>query len=121
MSENGAKVELIKFMLMVQDMDRAVTFYQDVFGLEVKTQSSHWAELTFGETIIALHGGGSQERRQTGLSFQVQDIDAACRIVRSAGGTILREPEARPGEPIKLADVLDPEGNQIDLTEFVGE
>jgi len=121
MPKKIVQVELIKFLLVVEDMDRGLNFYRNVFGLEIASQSIHWSELRFGEVIIALHSGGSQERRKTGLSFQVGDIDAACQQVQQAGGKVLAEPESRPGEPIKLARALDPEGNEFDLTEFVGE
>lgn len=112
-------VELVKYMLMAEDMDRAVGFYRDVFGLTPKLTSPHWSELAFGDCIVALHGGGSGEWNETGLSFQVTDLDAACRAVASAGGRIVEEPTARPGEPIRLARAVDPEGNQIMLTERV--
>ena len=34
------KVETVKYMLMVQDMDRALSFYTGVIGLKVGYQSS---------------------------------------------------------------------------------
>ncbi len=60
------KIDRVTYMLMAQDMDRAVAFYLDVIGLEVRSQSPMWSELAFGDAIIALHGGGSGEFQKTG-------------------------------------------------------
>ena len=98
------QLETIKFMLMAQDMERGVAFYRDVFGLQPGFVSPHWSELSRGDAVVALHGGGDGSFTATGLSFQVKDLEAACREVAAAGGTIRKQPEARPGEPIKLAE-----------------
>lgn len=100
-----------KFLLSAQDMDRAIAFYRDVVGLEVRTHSPWWSELAFGTAIIALHGGGTGEFRATGLSFTVDDIGSACDAVVHAGGSVRSGPEDRGDEGIYLADLTDPEGN----------
>jgi predicted enzyme related to lactoylglutathione lyase len=113
-------VESVKYMLMAQDMDRAVRFYRDVIGLEVKFQSREWTELAFGNAIVALHGGGGGQYQKTGLSLQVRDIASACKEVEAGGGKIAMSPQNRPGEPIKLAEVMDTEGNAFSLTQYIG-
>ena len=113
------KVESVTYMLMAQDMDRAVAFYRDVIGLESKFSSPMWSELAFGDAIVALHGGGNDELRSTGLSFQVEDLDSAVREIERGGGRVTREPEDRSGEPIRLAEVVDTEGNAFALTQMV--
>ena len=113
------KVEGVTYMLMAQDMDRAVAFYRDVIGLEPRFSSPMWSELTFGGAIVAMHGGGSAELRSTGLSFQVENLSSAVREIERGGGRVTREPEDRPGEPIRLAEVVDTEGNAFALTEMV--
>ena len=112
------KVQGVTYMLMAQDMDRAVSFYRDLIGLGLRFSSPMWSELTFGDAIVALHGGGSGELRRTGLNFQVEDLDSAVREVERGGGRVTREPEDRPGEPIRLAEVIDTEGNAFGLTEM---
>ncbi len=110
------KVEAVKFMLWAQDMTRAVAFYRDVFGLVPKLETPYWSELACGDAIVALHGGGRGELNLTGLSFQVDDADEACRLAREAGATIRRKPEDRPQECIRLADLVDPEGNGFSVS-----
>lgn len=114
------KIVSVKFMLEAQNMTRAVRFYRDVLGLDVKFDSPEWTELTFGDAVVALHGGGSGAHHKTGLSVQVRDVRVACKDVEAGGGRVLAPPKARPGEPIELAEVVDTEGNVFSLTEYVG-
>lgn len=114
------KLEKVKYVLMAQDMERAVAFYVGTFGLKEGFVSPWWSELLFGDAIVALHGGGEGEQSLTNLSLQVDDAVAACAIIESAGGTIVEPPVQREGEPIKLGRFADPEGNLVMLTQYVG-
>ena len=114
------KLEKIKYLLLAQDMQRGLAFYSTVFGLTPTVQSDFWSEMTFGDTIVALHGGGDGARNSTDVSFQVDNIVVACRLIRESGGKIVSEPEQRPGEPIVLAVFADTEGNEAMLTQWVG-
>lgn len=105
------------FMVMAADMERAVRFYREAFGLKVRSTSPSWSELAFGDAVVALHGGGTAEPRDTGLGFEVDDIEGACRTVAAHGGLVVRAPEVRPGEGIKLATVADTEGNRLFLSQ----
>ncbi len=86
-------IQKVVFMLMAQDVDRASTFYTDVIGLEVGYRSPNWAELTHGDAVVALHGGGD--------------------------GKVVTGPLERPGEPIMLAHPADTEGNSFELAQKV--
>ena len=112
------KVEAVKYMLMAQDMDRAVRFWRSVVGLVVTTTSPNWSELAFGDATVALHGGGTGELNMTGLGLQVADVEAACREVKVGGGSVVSPPEDRPGEPIILATLADTEGNGFMLSQL---
>jgi len=114
------RIESVKCMLMAQDMDRAVGFWQGVMGLTVKLHTPHWSELAWGDAIVALHGGGTGEGHASGLGLQVADLDAACREVAEGGGRVLSGPEDRPGEGIRLASLVDTEGNAFALSQLVG-
>ena len=111
------KVQRVYFMLMVQDMDRAMGFYRDAIGLDPRMQSRNWSELGSENTVVALHSGSDGEYRLTGLGFGVDDVVAACQQVTSGGGRIIKPPEEREGEGIILARVADTEGNGISLTQ----
>lgn len=108
-------------MLMAQDMDRAVAFYRDTMGFAEGFVSPHWSELRFGDAILALHAGGDGSRTKTGLSLEYESVADAYAEALAAGATDIQPPEAREGEPIILASLADPEGNEIMLTQYVGE
>ncbi len=111
----------VKFVLMAQDMDRAVAFYRDTLGFEEAFSSPHWSELRHGDAILGIHGGGDGARVRTGLSLEFEDVAAAFTAALKGGAKAVMEPERREGEPIILAFVADTEGNEIGLTQFVGD
>jgi predicted enzyme related to lactoylglutathione lyase len=110
-------ITCVKYMLMVQDMKRALTFYRDALGLSVKFESDHWSELESNGAVVALHSGGSGQLTETGLSFEVDDIEAAVAAATAAGGTLADGPSVQEGEGITLADLVDPEGNGFMLSQ----
>ena len=114
------ELQQVTYMLKVQDMNRAVDFYRDVIGLTLKSHSPGWSELTFGDSTVALHSGGTGELAETGLIFQVAEIHSACQEVISGGGELLRGPEDHPGEPIMLAHLRDTESNGFSFNQFLG-
>lgn len=105
------------FMLMVQDMDRALAFWQQGVGLVLRFGSPYWSELDAAGSTVALHHGGDGRPTMTGLGVEVDDVHAACAAIRAAGGSVLREPETRPGEPIILAEARDTEGNGFSVAQ----
>ena len=106
------KTTSIYYMLTAQDMDRAVGFWRDVIGLGVRMESPEWSELTWGDAIVAFHGGATDtELKRSGLGFDVDDIEAACKEVEAAGGRILKPPFGGEAPGLTLADLADTEGN----------
>lgn len=114
------KPQAVKYMLMAQDMDRAVSFYRDVMGFDESFSSPHWSELRFGDAILALHGGGDGSRNVTGLSLQFEKVREAFDRAIKSGATAIKLPEREEGEPVILSYLADPEGNVIMLTQYVG-
>ncbi|MFF0482132.1 VOC family protein [Streptomyces sp. NPDC004435] len=91
-------------------------FYRTVFGYEVEPVGS--ADLDYatlhvqGRPVASLHGVGEDLPRDRGphwmTYFEVEDVDAAAKLVTELGGRVLRPPrEATAG---RLALVADPEG-----------
>lgn len=97
----------------VADVGAAVTFYADAFGLtELFTDGDRYAALDAGGTKLAL--AGPEEDLTGGVaapSFKVDDVTAALERLTSAGGTVVREPEAGPHETRAVA--RDPWGNTL--------
>lgn len=112
--------EKVKFLLMAANMGRAVKFYRDVIGLGEIFVSDFWTELSFGDAIIALHGGHDGSRNPTGLSFQFEDIFEAADRIEAGGAKIIEPPRQREGEPILLGRFRDREGNEVYMTQHLG-
>lgn len=114
-------LEAVTYVVWVQDLARAVRFYEQVFGLQPTLRGPGQCDLEFNGSTVSLRGGGRPERRCTGLSFQVTNAAAVSERAHAAGGTILQKPFERPGEPILLGYLEDPEGNEIMITERVAQ
>ena len=113
------RIEAFKTILWAQDMDRAVAFWQAVAGLDVVLHTPYWSELRWGDATLALHGGGEGTYHASGVALTVGDVDAACAEVRAAGGTVRTEPVDKTEEGIRLADLVDPEGNGFQLSQRI--
>ena len=112
------KVTKTYFMLMAADVVRGASFYKSAFGLKPGGyESPEWTELVQNGTTVAFHHGGGSTERDTGLGFYVDDIQAACRAVATAGGKIVKPPEARTDEGIVLATAVDTEGNRFSIAQ----
>ena len=112
------KVTKTYFMLMAADVTRGASFYKKALGLKSGGyESPEWTEVVQDGTTVALHHGGGSAERDTGLGFYVDDIDVACKAVASAGGKILKAPEARNEEGITLATAVDTEGNRFTIAQ----
>ena len=63
--------------------------------------------------------GGNGDFNPAGLSVQASDIVSACAEIETGGDLIRKAPENRLGESITLAELADPEGNGLMISEYV--
>ena len=109
--------------LFVEDLQRARSFYQDVFGLQVIYEDESSAAFDFGNTIINLLDlpsardliePGVVASLMAGSRFQltiwVDDADAVCTALASRGVTLLNGPVNREWGK-RTASFTDPDGN----------
>jgi CreA protein len=108
----------------VSDMDRAVTFYEEVLGLRLRRRDgSNWAEFEAGPARFALHGAiEGRPLRPGGATavFRVADLDAARASLESRGAGF----EDHVGEVeglARFASFRDPDGNAIQIIEYSPE
>jgi predicted enzyme related to lactoylglutathione lyase len=106
--------------IFVSDLNRAIRFYGDGLGYEVKaTYGQCIAQLKTGSTTLILEQieGLHPEVPTTVLSFQTTDIRASMRSVVDAGGELVDlEPQRCPvGFVVKFRD---PSGVLHDLLQF---
>ena len=109
-------VERLKYVIWANDMDRALNFYETVFGGEIIKRSEVISEVVVAGVSIGIHGGGEGNVTWTGMTFQVADVVQGASEVKTAGGVLTREPQEEDGEPPHLAMCRDPEGNEFMLT-----
>ncbi|MDP9406433.1 MAG: VOC family protein [Actinomycetota bacterium] len=102
--------------LPVQDMDRAVGFYRDVLGLEVKMQSPQWSELDAGGLSVGLNGRETASGSGGGavISFQAHgDLAAEVEDLKSEGVTFTGGVSSYDWGSV--APFKDTEGNDLQL------
>ena len=102
----------IKF---VDDMDRAIAFYRDKLGLELKFQSPLWTEFATGETVLALHPA-SEENPAGGveLGFAADDLGEFYARRAELGIHFTREPKEMHG--VHIAQIRDVDGAHVSVS-----
>lgn len=118
-------MRLRRAIVFAKDLARMTEFYRDVLGLAAlpeRTQSG-WVELDAGGATLALHaiptsiaatidiGDPPRRRSETPIKLvlEVDDL-AATRAALVTRGAVVSEPTAWGS-----CDVLDPEGNVVQL------
>ena len=113
---------LSKIILYVRDMNKQVSFYRDLLGLEVKepvglTDYSDriWVEWETGECSLVFHLDIQKQlgKDRPKLVFKVADIQAAHQALTKQG-IKLSQINSRLGN-IQVADGCDPEGNPFSI------
>ena len=113
------------FEIAVTDLDRAVAFYQEVFGLELRRETVDGYEMAFfprdddrpgcsgalaqGVTYKPCHDGSL-------IYFDVEDIYLTLSRAKQQNGQVLYE-KTDLGEVGYVAEIEDSEGNRVGLTQ----
>ena len=104
----------------VSDMDRAKTFYCEVFDVPTLVESPGWTTLDLGGMELALHISSKSEIRerlipQAGLNVEVNSIEEVLPEIERLGGRLVEIREPKAGIPVRLASCEDSEGNGFEL------
>ena len=98
---------VIKF---VTDMNKAVKFYRDTLGLQLRFESPGWSEFATGETTLALHPASDKNPAgNVEFGFTVADVEAFYRDM-SAKGVLFSIPPRKQDFGGLLAQFVDSEG-----------
>ncbi len=97
----------------VADVEAAVRFYAETFGLATKfVDGDRYAALDGGGTTLALSGPAEDVTGGVhAASFKVPDVAAALAALTRSGGSVVREPVRGPHEVRAVA--RDPWGNTM--------
>ncbi|MFE0423969.1 VOC family protein [Streptomyces sp. NPDC058953] len=132
-------ITLSQCFIAVDDHDKALTFYRDALGLEVRGdvgfEGLRW--VTVGspaqpdveivlEPPVADPGASDADRKAMaellakgmlrGVIFRTADCDATFEKIRAAGGEVVQEPMDQP-YGVRDCAFRDPSGNMIRFTE----
>jgi predicted enzyme related to lactoylglutathione lyase len=111
---------VIHFELAADDPQRAIAFYEKVFGWKIERwggPADYWLVTTGPEGEPGINGGLQRRGSPTQSvinTIGVDDLDAAVARVIAAGGAVMEGKMAVPGVGY-LAYCLDTEGNPFGL------
>lgn len=123
-------MRILHTMLRVGDLDRSISFYQDVLGMRLLRRSDneqYQYTLAFmgyddmaNSTVLELTYNWGVESYDLGGAFghiaiEVDNVYTACEKIKSLGGVISREPGPVKGGTTEIAFVKDPDGYAIEL------
>lgn len=126
-------MELTQIRLLVSDFPAVYRFYRDVLGLkpQFEAEDGPYAKLSpdVGHAAIALQAraqmgavlgpsGAEPAGHRALVALRVDDLEAVHRELISRGARFTREP-APMGDRMRVAYLADPEGNLIELQEWL--
>ncbi len=112
----------VMHMLLVQDMERAIDFYQKTFDCGILQKSGFWTNLDCGHGKIALCSYGNKtERKETSLIIEVDDYQEVAERIKANGGQVLTITEPYEGAPVYNVIMIDTENNQVVASQMVGK
>ena len=132
--EARAEVTVMAVRLGASDVAALAKFYDSAFGLkEIDRVGNPPTEIImrFGATVAEAKKGSSPEflvQKREGVVndpmhhaiFRVSDIAASVAAARAAGAKVDRDVVTVPigGAPIKIAMLVDPQGNALEIMEL---
>jgi lactoylglutathione lyase len=127
-------VQLLHTMLRVGEMQRSISFYTEMLGMEL-LRTTDRPDQKYTLAFVAYGGGNANGGAELELTYNygtdaydlgsayghialgVDDVTATCARIRDAGGKISREPGPVKGGKTMIAFVEDPDGYKIELIE----
>jgi predicted enzyme related to lactoylglutathione lyase len=110
MSKRPRLVGLNHIALEIGDLDDALSFYGQIFEIELRGRMRGMAFIDMGDQFIALSEGRSQPPDQARhIGLVVDDREAVRAALQEAGAEIL------PGRGL---DFRDPWGNHVQVVEY---
>ena len=102
-------------ILFVADMDKAIAFYRETFGLKPKFATPFWSEFDTGATTLALHPASeANPPGRVQLGFATPDLPDVYENREAAGLTFTQAPVDEHG--VLLSRLLDCESAEVSLS-----
>jgi lactoylglutathione lyase len=128
-------MKLLHTMLRVGDLDRSISFYCDILGMQLLRRKDYpdgkftLAFVGYGDeqnnTVIELTHNWDTTVYELGNGFGhvalgVENIYTACDAIKNLGGKVTREPGPMKHGSTEIAFVEDPDGYKIELIQLKG-
>ena len=125
-------MRILHTMLRVGDLDRSISFYTEVMGMQLLRKSDneqyrytlafvgYQPEKEGAVLELTYNWDESEYDLGTGyghIAIEVDDAADTCDAIRNAGGTVTREASPVKGGSTVIAFVQDPDGYKIELIE----
>lgn len=120
------KPTLTHIWLLVEDMPRAKSFYQEMLGLQVVSDLGVFVELNANEHMLlalftraAMHESepnlaiGPVSGQHAALALEVPDLDAYCEQLRAKGAAFASPETNHPEWGLRTAFLADPDNNLL--------
>ena len=123
-------MRILHTMLRVTNLERSLAFYTEVLGMKLLRTSENaeykytLAFVGFSDesegAVLELTYNWGVDSYELGTAYghialEVDDIYAACELIRAKGGVISREPGPVKGGTTEIAFVRDPDNYAIEL------
>ena len=127
-------MQLLHTMLRVGDLERSISFYTKVIGMNL-LRTTDRPDQKYSLAFVGFGSGNQDGQAEIELTYNygvssyelgsayghiaiaVPDAAAACERIRASGGTITREAGPVKGGSTVIAFVQDPDGYKIELIE----
>ncbi|RKX20475.1 MAG: hypothetical protein DRP26_01615 [Candidatus Zixiibacteriota bacterium] len=105
--------------LTVSDLGRAVSFYENILGLQKKYEFRDYAGFDCGGVEIGLKTWGELEKPRKGepcINFIVDDIDKSYNYLKEKGAYFTEAPKDTQWGA-RMTTLTDPDGNILQITQ----
>ncbi len=125
-------MRMLHTMLRVGNLDKSLAFYTEVLGMSVLRQEDYpdgkfsLAFVGYGDeehnTVLELTYNWDTDSYDLGnayghVAIAVEDAAAACELIKSRGGNVIREAGPMMHGTTVIAFVEDPDGYKVELIE----
>jgi lactoylglutathione lyase len=122
------------YVLVVHDLEKCVSFYRDILGLQLKSKEDDFAYLVFrnqavpGVAVLSIDSAAKNiseaqiQRRDKGtyrtyFAVFLEDVDEEYESLKSKGVHFIKPPTTYPWGQ-RIAYFEDPEGNLWEISHF---
>ena len=107
-------------ILLIENMEKSVTFYRNILGMKIKHESPDWVEFVneSGRAVLALHPKRTKSSGPPNMlvGFIVNDIENVCKQLEEKSVKFYKKlTEESFG---KHAIIEDPDGHLISIAEI---